>query len=236
MRRFYRRRLSQLLQKLMIPLGFVLMGLGAGVMAGILNEDVSGIPRSHRVIPPLALPADLSLPPSGAQILRLTAAGAPGSSQTPPRPARSPEAAPALRTALTTPRQPGARSPQEDPFQPGFNAPVPLERPRSAPLAQDGRPRPASRGRLALVIDDIGYNLGALATLLNLGAPITYSIIPGLVYTRSSARMIQDQGGEFIIHMPMEPLNYPREDPGENALMISQDVGEIRHRLEAYLS
>src|SRR3546814_4453989 len=39
-------------------------------------------------------------------------------------------------------------------------------------------------------------------------------------------------GHELMLHMPMEPLDLPRNDPGPNALLMKLDSAEIQRRLD----
>jgi uncharacterized protein len=71
--------------------------------------------------------------------------------------------------------------------------------------------------------------------LLGLGEPITFSVLPGLAHSRQSAELIARAGREFIVHLPMEPVDYPAHDPGPTPLLLDQDVAATRVRMEAYL-
>ncbi len=90
--------------------------------------------------------------------------------------------------------------------------------------------------RLAIVIDDIGYTVGAPREFLALDVPITFSILPGLLHSRDAAGLIGAAGREYIIHMPMQPMDFPQQDPGPEALLLDQDARETRRRLESYLA
>ncbi|MEE8359316.1 MAG: divergent polysaccharide deacetylase family protein [Candidatus Omnitrophota bacterium] len=59
--------------------------------------------------------------------------------------------------------------------------------------------------KIAIVLDDWGYNLRNLNTLLEIEAPITLSVLPNLPYSRVVARNAYVDGKEIILHLPLEP-------------------------------
>jgi hypothetical protein len=89
--------------------------------------------------------------------------------------------------------------------------------------------------RLAIVIDDIGQSLSAPRELLSLGVPITFSVLPDLPHSRQAAELIARSHREFIIHLPMEPLDYPTQNPGPRPLLLSLDANQTRRRMDGYL-
>ena len=89
--------------------------------------------------------------------------------------------------------------------------------------------------RLAIVIDDIGETLSAPHELLSLGVPITFSVLPDLPHSRQAAELIAQSHREFIIHLPMQPLDYPAQNPGPRPLLLSFDAEQTRRRMDSYL-
>ncbi len=90
--------------------------------------------------------------------------------------------------------------------------------------------------KIAILIDDIGQDLKSLDELLRLDAPIAFSILPFCSHSIRAATRIHKAGGEVLLHLPMEPLEYPERDPGKGALLVSMSDGEIRSRLKEDLS
>lgn len=109
------------------------------------------------------------------------------------------------------------------------------------PPQTSGRPLPADNtarhapSRLAVVIDDIGYNMEMLEDLLALERPFTFAVLPDVPQARQSADLIRSAGREFIIHLPMQPLDYPDQNPGPRPLLLSQDLEFAEARLRSYL-
>lgn len=84
---------------------------------------------------------------------------------------------------------------------------------------------------IAIVIDDMGLDRRNSARAVSLTGPLTLSYMsyaPDLAEQTSSARRM---GHELMLHLPMEPLDARRNNPGPNALLVQQDESEWRKRL-----
>jgi hypothetical protein len=130
------------------------------------------------------------------------------------------------RPGLTA--RPGARP---DPDR-GEEPPPPSEPPRHEGRPQRGEGKAA---RLAIVIDDIGHTVEAVRPFVGLGYPLTFSVLPDVPHARESAALIHEAGREYIIHLPMQPFDYPRENPGSYPLLLSQGMEETARRMRAYM-
>ena len=93
----------------------------------------------------------------------------------------------------------------------------------------------SSRPRIAIVMDDMGRSLSTISTLLTLDLPVTPAILPESRRATEAALMLQDVGREYMIHLPMQPKNYPRVSPGPNALLLGQSEMETRRLLRHYM-
>ena len=47
--------------------------------------------------------------------------------------------------------------------------------------------------------------------------------------------MVRGAGREFLLHLPMEPRDFPRTDPGPQALLLSLDERATAARIEHHL-
>jgi polysaccharide deacetylase 2 family uncharacterized protein YibQ len=74
---------------------------------------------------------------------------------------------------------------------------------------------------IAVVIDDVGYNLHQLEPFLAFPGPITFSVLPELAYTRRAAERILQAGKAVMLHQPMEAIG--GADPGPGAINRSMD-------------
>jgi len=61
-----------------------------------------------------------------------------------------------------------------------------------------------SNPKIAIVIDDFGYNMSDIDTLFASGLPVTLSILPNLSYSRRIADLARSKGYEVILHLPLE--------------------------------
>ena len=93
------------------------------------------------------------------------------------------------------------------------------------------------KNRVAFVIDDIGYNLSQVRRIIQMNIPVTLSILPHCPYSQEAANEARHNGLEIILHLPMEPREYPERNPGKGALITHMSTVEIidtlRHNIEA---
>lgn len=97
------------------------------------------------------------------------------------------------------------------------------------------QPYPKPSYRMAIIIDDIGYNLATLDKFLKLNANLTFSVLPDAPYARESAERIVKAGRELMVHLPMEPLG---DEPGylsNKSLLTTMSDEEIKKTLLEFL-
>jgi len=109
------------------------------------------------------------------------------------------------------------------------------EGPPSPPHPEPPATAPAAP-KVAIVIDDIGYDRSLARKLLALDSALTFSVLPFAPHSRSIAREIVRQGNELMLHLPMEPEEYPAVDPGPGALLSSMTPDELLLQLRADLA
>ena len=80
-------------------------------------------------------------------------------------------------------------------------------------------PPPGKLPRVAIIIDDIGYDSHIAEKFIGLNAAITLSILPHSPQQRQIVRLAREKGLDLMLHLPMEPLEYPAVNPGRGALM-----------------
>lgn len=59
--------------------------------------------------------------------------------------------------------------------------------------------------KIAIVLDDFGYNINNIEALFEVKSPLTISILPNLPYSRRIAGEAQQRNFEVILHLPLEP-------------------------------
>ncbi len=91
---------------------------------------------------------------------------------------------------------------------------------------------PLPKKQIAIIIDDIGHDLKAVNELLKINGDITFSILPFLTHSREAAEIIRRSKKEILLHLPMEPVSYPADKPGEGALFTDMNDKELLHQLD----
>jgi polysaccharide deacetylase 2 family uncharacterized protein YibQ len=90
--------------------------------------------------------------------------------------------------------------------------------------------------KVAIIIDDLGYDRRMAKNFLSLDNRLTFAVLPQAPHTRSIAKTIIKKGGELMLHLPMEPTEYPTIDPGPGALLSSMSPDELLAQLRKNLS
>ena len=93
--------------------------------------------------------------------------------------------------------------------------------------------QPARKGplgavaKVAIVIDDFGYDGRLARRFLQIDAPLSYSVLPNGTFSKSIAQRVRRAGCELLLHLPMEPKGYPEVDPGIGALLTEMTDMEL---------
>lgn len=96
--------------------------------------------------------------------------------------------------------------------------------------------RPVTNGIfVAIIIDDIGYDLKMAEGFLALDVPLTFSLLPQGPFNRHIIGQARKQGVELMLHLPMEPNTYPDVNPGPGALLTSMRHDDLIALLNANL-
>lgn len=106
--------------------------------------------------------------------------------------------------------------------------PIPPRKPLPEP--------PSHKPRIAIIIDDIGYDRVIAKKILDLGKPITLSIFPYSPHGQDIAAEAASRGIEIMMHLPMEPVEYPSINPGPGVLLTSMSRGRFIHQLNKNIS
>ncbi len=93
---------------------------------------------------------------------------------------------------------------------------------------------PARLPAIAIVIDDVGADVGAAHRAMALPEGVSLSFLPYPDETPGLAREAVRRGHQVLLHMPMEPEG--NEDPGPGALTTNLDGREIVRRLDRALA
>jgi len=103
------------------------------------------------------------------------------------------------------------------------------------PLPKSGIQEEDLRPKIAIIIDDLGYNSDLAFSFLKLNLELSLSILPSAPFTDIIVREANKKGREIILHQPMEPKDYPSVYPGRSALLLSMNEMDIRQVLDKNL-
>ncbi len=98
-------------------------------------------------------------------------------------------------------------------------------------------PLPKVAGRIAIVVGGVGLSQATTAdAIVKLPPAVTLAFAPyGTDLERQAARARED-GHEILVQVPMEPFDYPDNDPGPHTLVTSTQSNETIDRLAWVMS
>ena len=90
---------------------------------------------------------------------------------------------------------------------------------------------------ITIVVDDFG-SIGSdlLDGFFSLDTQVCFAIFPGQKNSVLTMQKAQNQGRESLIHVPMEPIGYPRIDPGDNAILLQHTEAQIKRTLTQFIT
>lgn len=115
----------------------------------------------------------------------------------------------------------------------------------ASPLSNTKLPTPAlqarplqgrTRAQIAIIIDDLGWDLTVARMLLGLDEPLSFAILPHTPHQVLIAQEAQRRGRDILLHLPMEPHHYPQIDPGKTALLSTMPPQQLVARVEEALA
>ena len=70
--------------------------------------------------------------------------------------------------------------------------------------------------RIAIIIDDLGYQLAAGRRAIDSPGPLAFAVLPGTPQGELLAKIAHSHGKEVLLHLPLEPVDYsgPPEPDG----------------------
>lgn len=175
-------------------------------------------------------------------MLRLVEEGKDGSASTPGFSREEPNRKGASETASEAVAEGVALPPVPDPelVKMGRNGPLPIigaggRRPREV----YARPFDASdpRPRIALVIGGLGLSRSMTESAIRTLPPeVTVSFTPYAKDLQLMVNAARAAGHEVLLELPMEPFDYPHNDPGPYTLLTASDPDENLDKLDWLLS
>lgn len=86
-------------------------------------------------------------------------------------------------------------------------------------------PGAAGQPRVAIIIDDLGYQLEAGRRAIGLPGPVTFSVLPGTPRAAALAELAHEQGKEVLLHLPLQANS---EDNGDEPIGIDLEMSRER--------
>ncbi|MEK9969797.1 MAG: divergent polysaccharide deacetylase family protein [Ferrovibrio sp.] len=96
-------------------------------------------------------------------------------------------------------------------------------------------PAAAKPPYVALLIDDAGLDRKGTQRAIAMPGPVTLSFMSYANELSEQSAAARAAGHEVMLHLPMEPLDVKHNNPGPNALYVSQDAAELQRRLTWHL-
>ncbi len=141
-----------------------------------------------------------------------------------------------VRTVAPTPKSIPIARPETGPVHhsvPDYEA---FHRETVPPPLPITRVKPVTNGiPVAIIIDDIGYDRKMADGFLALDVPLTFSVLPKGTFNHSIIDSALKKDVEIMLHLPMEPGNYPSVNPGPGALLASMGPDELIAQLNMNL-
>jgi polysaccharide deacetylase 2 family uncharacterized protein YibQ len=95
---------------------------------------------------------------------------------------------------------------------------------------------PPEPGRLAVVLYGFGESATAADSFFTLPVPFAVAVEPGGRGSAATFRAAHKRSREVVLHLPLEPINYPRVNPGPGTLLVTMKptkvASEVRHYLD----
>lgn len=102
-------------------------------------------------------------------------------------------------------------------------------------LTQPCQARSSTPARIAIILDDIGYNRHNGERALRLPVAVTLAVIPFTPHSRTLARQGHAQGRDILLHLPMASADPDRRlDTG--GITARQNEHEVRRRVQAAIA
>jgi uncharacterized protein len=156
-------------------------------------------------------------------------------------------------TIASTPGSPRGTTPAGSASAPTPPNPQLIETSRHGPIPKVGadgarpadvyaQPVKAAAGkpdgpRIAIVISGLGIGTsGTAEALAKLPGAVTFAFAPYSVNVEQLAARARNEGHEVLMQVPMEPFDFPDNDPGPQTLLTTLDTGQNIDRLHWLMS
>lgn len=106
-------------------------------------------------------------------------------------------------------------------------------------LVRERAPRDASTaaggGRIAVVVFGFGDDAKSALRFFDVRAPFAVALPPGHPWSVSVFQAARERRREIVLHLPLEPLDYPRVHAGPGAILVTMNPARISATVRKYL-
>jgi polysaccharide deacetylase 2 family uncharacterized protein YibQ len=95
-------------------------------------------------------------------------------------------------------------------------------------------PAVSQKAIVAIIIDDVGYNLSIIREIAKIPIPLTWAFLPFTPYTKESLKIAQNHDFTIMLHLPLEPLDR-KHNPGPGVIRDNWSEAEIEAQLNKNL-
>ncbi|MEJ2640034.1 MAG: divergent polysaccharide deacetylase family protein [Desulfosarcinaceae bacterium] len=108
--------------------------------------------------------------------------------------------------------------------------------PATSPPKPATPPSGGQQPLVAIIVDDLGYDLKLARRYLEMEGPLTFSMLPQGPFTAEIVAEAHARGHEIMLHLPMEPMEYPQISPGPGALLAEMPPDQLLAQLDTDLA
>jgi polysaccharide deacetylase 2 family uncharacterized protein YibQ len=94
---------------------------------------------------------------------------------------------------------------------------------------------PAEPARLALVLFGFGESAARADSFFAARVPFAVAVVAGGKESHDAFRAAHARGRELVVHLPLEPLNYPQVNPGPGTLLVTMKPAKVAAEVRRYL-
>jgi len=89
--------------------------------------------------------------------------------------------------------------------------------------------------RVALVLYGFGDDAALASQFFDIPVPFAVALPPATPASGAMFRAARKSGREVVLHLPLEPINYPQVNPGPGAVLVTMSPSEITGLTRRYI-
>ncbi len=93
---------------------------------------------------------------------------------------------------------------------------------KEKPAPREVTPKPVL-GRIAIIVDDCGYNLRPCEFSKTIKSPVAFAVLPNLRHSTEVGTCVHQNRKEVMLHLPMEPHHNEDKYPKNYLILTSMD-------------